>query len=154
MPFVCLVGPFVYWMMFYYQGINISTNHPKFCVNHLCTVAIVAFVGQLIESYYTGPGIKATTWIWSYFGVYILYSNKIIEIYSRFRKYFRPLVIMGQYSFGIYLVHVYILIIVEKIASDCLWPIRLIIVITLTLLCVWAADKILPYKIVKYLGLK
>ena len=154
MPFVILVGPFVYWMMFYYLGVQYSTRQPKYNMKLLLPITLIAFGVQFIEAYNIGPGIKATTWIWSYLLILILFSEEARNMYSKYQVYLQPLVFIGRYSFGIYLAHVYSLMIIGKFATDAPWSIRWLLVIALTTIYVCVAYKLLPQKIVKYFGLK
>lgn len=154
MPFVILVGPFVYWMMFYYLGVQYSTRQPKYNMKLLLPITLIAFGVQFIETYNIGPGIKATTWIWSYLLILILFSEEARNMYSKYQVYLQPLVFIGRYSFGIYLAHVYSLMIIGKFATDAPWSILWLSVIALTTIYVCVAYKLLPQKIVKYFGLK
>lgn len=154
LPFVLLVGPCVYWMMFYYLGVRYAINRPYVNITYLIVFAFFAFILQFVESYFIGPGIKATTWIWAYTAVMALLSEQAKGLYTKNEKNLRPLVFLGRYSFGIYLAHVYVLMLFGRLGIQCHWILMLIIVVALTTFCVWGACKVLPNRVIKYLGLK
>lgn len=154
MPFVVLVGPFVYWMMFYYLGVNIAIKKPNMNLKTLIPAAIIAFCCQLIEAYFIGPGIKASTWIWSYLAIMILFSGQAKDCFMKHERVLLPLAFIGRYSFGIYLVHVYTLMVVGRLNLSTLWIVQYAMVFCITIFCVWMLDKVMPNKFVKYLGLK
>ena len=65
-----------------------------------------------------------TSWAWAFLIIVVLFSNKLREWFKNHENKFTPFAFLGKYSFGIYLSHVYVLIVLNKLPIE---PIGLLI---------------------------
>ena len=154
MPFVFLVGPFFYWMSFYYLGLYISQNQDVIiCRKMILWAIMVLFTFQLLECYHIGVGIKVTSWAWACLIIVVLFSNKLREWFKNHENKFTPFAFLGKYSFGIYLSHVYVLIVLNKLPIETYWFVDWLFVTIATFLLVWLMGRILPKQYIKLFGI-
>lgn len=154
MPFVFLVGPFFYWMSFYYLGLYISQNQDVIiCRKMILWAIMVLFTFQLLECYHIGVGIKVTSWAWAFLIIVVLFSNKLREWFKNHENKFTPFAFLGKYSFGIYLSHVYVLIVLNKLPIETYWFVDWLFVTIATFLLVWLMGRILPKQYIKLFGI-
>lgn len=156
LPTAARVGPFIYWIMFYYLGAKLyNSTESKDSLKYLIPLSMFLFIAQFFETYYVGPGIKVTTWLWCYVAIRILFNKSIQrKISNTWPLLIKTLAELGRYSFGVYLAHIYIIIVANKLGLYFPWGISILLVCSLTFAIVRVADYLLPSKIVKYIGLK
>ena len=76
------------------------------------------------------------------------------RFYDRYARLFEPVRKVGICSFGIYLSHVYVIMIIENHTLINSWLLRWIIVALVSFATMWLLEKALPYKIQKLLGVR
>ncbi len=59
---------------------------------------------------------------------------------------------MGNYSFSIYLIHCFVIILAFHFVSVPVWIVRWVIVVVITMLIIYLARKVLPKKYLKIIG--
>lgn len=59
---------------------------------------------------------------------------------------------MGNYSFPIYLIHCFVIILVFHFVTVPVWIARWAIVVAITMLIIYLARKVLPKKFLKIIG--
>lgn len=156
---VCCLG----WFLFYYLGLYFGNmaKDKKYNIAKLVSVYLVAIAIQILEGYgwyklgetNCGTQLKLSALLTNSIFVLIAYyyiSNKNIKGKNKF------LIIIGDYSFGIYLAHIMIIMVLNKLWFWVNIPfiIQAIIVLTITLICVILGRKICGKKISRYLGLQ
>ena len=155
-----LVGPFVYWIVFYYIGIKLSMSNRDYGIKIPLVLIIIGFVAQMIETYYLmfighfGIGIKVSAWIYAAGMVLFLFSNKVELAISKVQgQTFGKVVTIGRFSFGIYLLHVYALIVLPIINRRNTWLMNFCTVTAISLLIIYLLMIIVPNKYIKRIGL-
>jgi len=155
---------FLTWGIFWFFGLNYENITSKFRTKMivLCCL-VVALVFSVFEAYkimdITGSfnfaisQIKLSSFIYSLFLIVLMMKLR------RDMKENSIMVIIGNYSFGIYLVHVFILNFIKLMPAFtgqkfllAVFPLRVILTLFISLAIVIAANKILPKKIVKIIG--
>ena len=156
---VISVGPFVYWIIFFFIGVYFSERERNYQLIWPLILIIVGFVAQMFETKYliscgnVGVGLKLSSWIYSAGMVLLLFSNKIEQFISRGGSVYQMLVKIGGISFGVYLTHVYFLIIVNFVLHTTNWIVYFITVSLMTTLFVMVLKAVLPVKFWRVLGL-
>lgn len=156
---VISVGPFVYWIIFFFIGVYFSERERNNKLIWPLILIIVGFVAQMFETKYliscgnVGVGLKLSSWIYSAGMVLLLFSNKIEQFISRGGSVYQMLVKIGGISFGVYLTHVYFLIIVNFVLHTTNWIVYFITVSLMTTLFVMVLKAVLPVKFWRVLGL-
>lgn len=160
MPTVMCVGPFVYWIIFYYMGVYLSESQRDYSLIIPVVMILVGFISQMIETHYlmsigkTGVGIKITSWIYSAGVILLLFSKKVESAIKLYNKCYLLIMNLGLMSFGIYLTHVYFLMVQSFFFNSKYWVISFVFVAVITTLFVSVLKKILPSKLWRLLGLQ
>lgn len=160
LPLILYAGPFWVWIIFFHQGICMGNSERKYPIYTLIILLILSFILQLIESYYLYKnyhpafGIKATAFIYSYIILLILFSKQIQVFYESRKNWIFPLIeYIGKQSFGIYLIHCYILTYTSKFINSWNWGVKCLLTIALSIVVIELTKLVLPNKICsKYLG--
>lgn len=160
LPTVVCVGPFVYWIVFYYLGVYMSESQRDYRLFIPIVLILVGFVSQMIETRYlmsigkTGVGIKISSWVYSAGVILLLFSKKVEDVIKNDNKFYHQIVKLGMLSFGIYLTHVYFLIVQGSFLGSKNWVISFVIVTVLTALFVSVLKKVMPSRSWRLLGLQ
>ena len=83
LPTVISVGPFVYWIIFFFIGVYCSGRERNYSLSWPLVLLIAGFLSQMIETKYlissgsVGIGIKLSSWIYSAGVLLILFSNRV-----------------------------------------------------------------------------
>lgn len=160
LPLILYAGPFWVWIMFFYQGIIMGRSQRNYPIIVLIALLLVSLVLQAIESYYlydtgrSGFGIKATAFIYSLIVIFILFSKQCQKLYeSNKNKLFSIIEYIGKLSFGIYLIHCYFIIPINKIIGIDFWAFKWLLTLAISICFIQLVKWVLPYKIcTKYLG--
>ena len=110
---------------------------------------------QVVETYYSitpngsGFGIKPSTFVYSTFVIMFLFSKKVENTFKQ-NKLTKIICVIGDYSFGIYLIHCFLLPITSIICDH--WGGQFIITLAISMAIVYCGHKILPKKIAYLLG--
>lgn len=134
-----------------------NRNYPIFM---LVILLIISLLLQIIESYYLydlrgdGFGIKASAFLYSSIIVLILFAKKSQMFYeSKTNVFFSLVEYIGKISFGIYLIHMYIIMMINKSIGIENWGIKCFLTLILSMAVVYSLKKLLPNKFTsKYLG--
>ena len=156
---VCCLG----WVSFYYLGLYLknTTNSKKYNMKIIIPVYLITIVIQMIEGYFwyklgevnCGTQLKLSSLLTS--SMFLLISYSYINNNS-FKGNCKPLLLIGNYSFGIYISHCMIIVLLSNILpfwKSIPFGINSLIVLLITLLCVIIGKKICGEKFSKYLGL-
>ena len=158
---------FVVWFIFFYLGMCIKNGNIKFLLNgkNMCVLFILGYILQLIEGiawYIYGNYNMATTQlkfsaiIYSIIISMICYLWIIKEKNIQFNIIDKFFVIIGNYSFGIYLTHIAIMGILNKTIYkfiDVIFPFNVVLIIFINVIGISIMIKLCGKKTCKYLGL-
>ena len=158
---------FFVWFIFFYLGMCIRNGNIRISLDYknFCYLFVIGYVIQLIESiiwHIYGNYNMATTQlkfsailcsvivsIISY--LWITKETKIL--YNRISKIF---IMIGNYSFGIYLTHIALMAVFNKTIYkfiDIVFPINVILIILIEVLGIRFIEKFCGKKVSRYLGL-
>ncbi len=154
-PTVLAVGPFLYWIVFYYIGVLLSDDkrdYNLFAPLALLLVGIIWMAAYIIINH-KGVGIRVSSWIYSAGIILVLFSKKIEQLFVSDTILYRGIVEIGGMSFGIYLIHVYIVLFWQHLVPNSNWLISFVIVTLLSVITVAILRAIMPLKIWRLLGL-
>lgn len=167
MPLLIYAGNFLTWLMFFVLGIYCRNRNIIKTSNKNLLLAIFIFfiisIGETIIyiSFFNKIGdavtaIKPSSFLYSFFLILFMFKN------IRFFKA-KFLAELGRMSFGIYLSHLFLLIIFSKILGKLgfllkggiLYQISLIIItIIVSFICISIFNKLANLKISRYLGFR
>lgn len=151
------------WFTYYYLGLLLGNNiiKPNYSLKTLIPLYAVSIALQMAEGHIwlllgqenCGTQIKLTSFLTSTLFLLIVYTilNKPnIDIKSKFLR------LLGDYSFGIYLCHIMIIRVLDKVPyyESLPYPITSAIVVLISFACCYVGDKICGKKISEWLGLK
>lgn len=96
-----------------------------------------------------GLGIKPPSFVFSFLMILLLFSKKVQCTYSCDRLGTKLIVLVGNISFGIYLIHNYIIYFVDYFIGNSSWAIRWLLTLLLALLIVLLGRNLLPQRLTK-----
>lgn len=159
---------FVIWFIFFYLGMCIRNNKIKILINmEKCIfLFIIVYMIQVIETflwYYGGYAIatsqiKLSVVLYSIVISIMSYSwiikkDTSIICFNKISKFF---IIVGNYSFGIYLTHIALMAILNKTVYkfiDINLPFNVVLIILIEVIGISLMVKFCGKKVCKYLGL-
>ena len=133
----------------------------RYPVGVLIASLVFSLILQLIECYYLcgirgdGFGIKASAFLYSFIIILIFFSRRIQIAYESNSPNIISSIIeyVGKISFGIYLIHMYIVKVFSKFIGIDNWGIKWLLVMMFSMAVIYSMKKLLPNKITsKYLG--
>ena len=165
-PFPLNANNFIIWFVYYYLGITLGNN--QIVIKNIKNIKIIVIISLILQIF---EGI-----LWNKLGYYrmattqlkftSMTSNVLILFLTFFwlsnskeieeKRWKNYLIEIGDMSFGIYLSHILILDIFNKIIScweDIFFPLNMIILILVNCICVLIGRKILGKKFFRFLGL-
>lgn len=123
-PLILYAGPFPVWIMFFVLGLYLGRNKLEISRKILFVFVITGLFISVAETYYIfhftdsfeGLGIKIGAFIYSFAVILFLFS---LEYQPKIKtKLWKFMAYLGRISFGVYLIHVYILsYIVQRMAN-------------------------------------
>lgn len=155
---ICCLG----WFTFYYLGLLLGNKiiNKQYDIKKLLYIYIISIIIQIFEGYgwfllgesNCGTQLKVSSYLTNSIFILISYwyiNNQNINYTNKL------LILLGNYSFGIYISHLFVQKILYKIPFWTYIPfgVNSIILLILTLICVLIGEKICGRKISKYLGL-
>ena len=158
LPLTIYVGPCVYWLLFFAIGAYYSDKHRDYSLLMPSLIILIGFITQILEHDYlislgrNGIGIKLSSWFYSTGAVLLLISEKIEKSYAR-NKVNTYIKTIGDNSFGIYLTHMLVLIVVGRFLPN-VWSLKWIITLVVTFFFIIITKRIFPLLSNKYLGFK
>lgn len=159
MPLLYYAGPFPLWILFFFLGVFFSKHNRDYNLTVPIIMIIIGLAASILEQRYwisTGSqawGIKLSSFIFSAGIIWLFLSKRIENSYNE--NIFTSIInYIGGISFGIYLLHVYIIAAYSKIITYDNWLLNWIAVISLSILVIWITKKIMPSFSKKYLGFR
>ena len=156
---VCCLG----WFTFYYFGLFLGNKFKKrrLNLNRLIELYVITILLQMVEGY--GWYMLGSTSGGTQLKLSSLFSSLVFIMISyyyvnneRYRKCSRLLIVIGDYSFGIYLAHLMILEIISRLFpfwESIPFVVNSLIVLALTLSFVVIGSRVFGGKMGKWLGL-
>ena len=122
LPFIIYAGNFIPWGVFFVEGLyfGLNKNHGKpIMIGAVVLATLLFLVLSIIESVFImdqtltpqGLGQKASIFGFNAFFCILALRNETQNFFLRFErsKIYQLLCVMGRYSFGIYLIHFFVL---------------------------------------------
>jgi len=158
-PLIMYAGPFVLWILFFMLGIWYSTHSRNYSLIPAILTILVGLVASVIESKYYlpmhggGTGIKLSSFLFSTGMITLLFSEKVEKLYSN-NAITRAILYIGEISFGIYLIHMYVRIAIGFIHINS-WPIEWALTLGITIAIIVIAKRLFRQSFTrKCLGLR
>lgn len=159
LPLILYAGPLPCWLMFFALGILIGQKtERKYSIALPIFITIIGYIFSIVESNYLlsqygqGVGIKLSSFIYSAGIVYLLFSNKVERLICKTGIIYKIFVKIGSLSFGIYLIHCYLVNLVDRFPIDS-WFIKFVMTLSLTILFILILKKTVPSKYHRFLGI-
>ena len=160
LPLILYAGPFIIWIMFYVQGIYMSRVSRNYSCRILFMVLMLCIFLQIIESKYLfslsgrGFGIKGSAFIYSSIVLAILFAKKSQNLYEQRKNIVFTLIeYIGKISFGIYLIHCYVIKLINHFIGLENWGGKWVLTMILSMTIIYSVKKLLPNMFAsKYLG--
>lgn len=165
-PLVVYAGFFPVWIVFFVLGLYLRKNKIQLSSRKLLVFTLLGLILSIAETYFTiwytgkftGLGIKAGAFVFSFFAIVFLFSLNIN--YTSNSLIWRALVYIGKISFGVYLIHMYFMSYLVRPLVSYLhinnWSGSQFAIISLTLgfcvIMIYIARKLNKSLAVKYLG--
>lgn len=158
LPLVISVGPCVYWLIFFAIGAYFSDKNRNYslwlpfclliggCITQIFEYLILEEMGK------NGIGIKLSSWMYSLGVIMLLISEKVEKIYNE-NSIISIIHIIGVNSFGIYLVHMLVLIFIRRI-THISWIEDWVLAIIFSMALIKLAKLIVPNISNRFLGFK
>lgn len=159
LPLVVRVGPFVYWIVFFALGIELSNRKRNYSLILPIILLVIGFVTQLYETHYLmdldkgGIGIKVSAWIYASGTILILFSRKLEILYKERTIITKAVRYVGELSFGLYLIHCYFITVINHFLPLLNWGYKGIMTVILSILFIVCCKKIFP-KLSKLIGFR
>jgi len=168
LPLILYAGNFATWLMFFVLGLYLGSSEKiKIPNKYLLAIILIFYVLSCIESYVlidlfhqVGDAItavKVSSFMYSFFLIIFLFNNNDL-IKSKILKK------IGVMSFGIYLIHLLVLMVTSRIISSLYAPLQEItyayqlfligVVMLSCFLCISAFNKVFSDKQARILGFK
>ena len=158
LPLIVFAGPVIVWLIFFWLGVYISRSSRDYDIRWILIGGIISFVLMVIETKFRhestggGYGIKPSSFVFSFLMILLLFSKQIEMQYKSGNFINKILIVMGNYSFSIYLIHCFVIILAFHFVSVPVWIVRWVIVVVITMLIIYLARKVLPKKYLKIIG--
>ena len=157
-PLIVFAGPVIVWLIFFWIGVFLSRRERDYKIGKIFIGVLLSFVLMLIETKYRheatggGYGIKPSSFIFSFLMILLLFSKRIEHKYVKDKVINKALIVVGDYSFSIYLIHCFVITIVFHFVTISNWIVRWTIVVAITMLFICLVPKVLPNKCLKIIG--
>ena len=155
LPLIVKGGIFPFWIMFFMIGLYLSNHNRNYALTLPVCCTVAGIVLQVIETYYhfkihgNGFGIKTSSFLYAAAIITMFFSTRMETLYSEKNIIVKIIRRIGNISFGVYLTHMFVLYLISHLVKTDYWSINWI----LTFMLIRIAQKILPDKVIKYLGL-
>ena len=157
LPLILYAGCFFVWIVFYMLGVYYSRKPRNYSLKISIAIVLVGSLLEFIETYFLntqysgGVGIKLSAFIYS-FGIVLFILHPKVEASYKENTLTHLIVYVGKISFGIYLIHCYMISVVDKLTTIDIWFFRWIMVSLASVVVIAIVRKILPQNVCKYIG--
>ena len=157
-PLLVFAGPVIVWLIFFWIGVFLSRSERNYKIGWIFVGVFISFALMLIETKFRheatggGYGIKPSSFIFSFLMILLLFSKRIEHKYVKDNVINKALIVVGDYSFSIYLIHCFVITIVFHFVTISNWIVRWTIAVAITMLFICLVRKVLPNKCLKIIG--
>lgn len=157
LPLIVYAGPFPVWIVFFMIGVYYSLSDKSPSLKLSLTLVFFGLVLSYAETYWLnttfggGYGIKLSAFIYSIGAVCLSLSPKIKELYKS-NIATNLIANIGRISFGIYLIHIFVISAVRNIMHIYSWSLLWLTTILISCAIILIAKQVLPEKFNYYLG--
>lgn len=157
-PLIVFAGPVIVWLIFFWIGVFLSRSERSYKIGWIFVGVFISFALMLIETKFRheatggGYGIKPSSFIFSFLMILLLFSKRIEHKYVKDNVINKALIVVGDYSFSIYLIHCFVITIVFHFVTISNWIVRWTIAVAITMLFICLVRKVLPNKCLKIIG--
>lgn len=150
-------GCFLLWIIFFAVGYFLSDKQRMYSVWPYILLMIIGVIASYAETLYllgsrgSGIGIKPSSFFFSLAVIMFLFSRKVEDYIKSDNIIVRNISKVGLNSFGVYLIHCYIIIIITKVCGINSWLIVGTISFVTTIFIIKLKKQLFPY-FKSYLG--
>lgn len=159
-PLVAYASPFAIWVVFFMMGIYFSSHKRSKLLIPGIVIATIGLIASVAETLYylplhgSGMGIKLSAFIYSAGVIMIIFSTQAETCFQENRAT-KCILWIGEVSFGIYLLHMYVRFALGYIVQTDSWLFSWLLTITLSSAIIIAAKRIVPSQtLTKYFGIR
>lgn len=163
LPLLYIGAPFPFMLCYYALGGHLRGKSMLARFNVILTITIVFFLLTyfehiyLIDKYRYFSAVRPVNRIFCFAAVILLFSEPAKRAFCKVRDsaFVRVAVYLGKISFGVYLIHIYVIKAVDLMfpaIADC-WSLSWIAVVAMTAMIIRMISRLLPKKIQSVLGL-
>ena len=160
LPLIVYAGPFTTWLVFFYVGVILSKSERTYNIRRYFCLLPVSVIAMMVEAYLldmngqNGAGLKPTAYIFSLLMILILFSKQVQELYNENNTLNQIISYIGRISFGVYLIHCIVLMILSHIINTNVWVVRWFLAATISILIIMISRRFMPERVNKYIGFK
>lgn len=162
LPLLIYAAPFPLWIIFFFMGIYFSKHSRNYKIILPFGLILTGMALQIFEyKFWIDRGVftlgqTLASFIFSAGVIWFFFSKKAESTYSLFTKnaIVNAVNWIGGISFGIYLLHIYIVLATHHLFPNFNWVETWTIVLCITILLIWIAKSLLPNFSAKYLGFR
>ena len=157
-PLIVYAGPFPLWIMFFVIGIYLRNHTVQ--MKYVYPLVLLFFLLSVAESFVimhctgqvTGLGIKVFSFLFSLYFIIMLFASPLQRYLTARKDRFivRSIAKVGEISFGIYLIHMLVNMVLNKLCGY--HDFNFILVLTISIVVIVATMKLVPTSIRKYIG--
>lgn len=158
-PLLVYAGPFPVWIAFFFLGMYFSKHPYKGTLLYPAIASIIGLALSVAEHMYWSSqgsmafGIKLSSFIFSGCLIWLLFSTRFQHNFCD-NALTKAINYIGGISFGMYLLHMYVVTIVNSYLSVENWIIDWCCVLLLTIGIIYITKLVIPTLSKKYLGFK
>lgn len=159
LPLFVYAGPFPLWILFFMMGVYFSAHGRDYNIVYPLCLTLLGIILQIVEYKYwlghgqTAVGIKLSSFIFSAGVVWLLFCKRVENAYSE-NIIFGAMNWIGGMSFGIYLLHDYIILAAKHVLPSAGWIVTWTAVVGISILIIWLVRLILPEKLLRHIGFR
>ena len=157
---IAYAAPFVVWLIFFMMGVYFSNHQRDKILFPGILIAAIGLTASVIESIYylslygSGMGIKLSAFIYSAGVLMIIFSKQAESIFKENRMT-KLILWIGEVSFGIYLIHMYVRYVLNYIVNIDSWLLNWFLIITLSSIIIIILKKFVSSQtLIKYFGIR
>ena len=159
-PLTVYGGPFPLLIFYFVLGMYLANSDRNYkltvpIIMALAGIALQYFEAKfLVEFHGVGFGNKFSFMPYSAAMIILLFSNRAEQWYEHRTKQLQIFQRLGGISYGMYLTHCYVILILSHIHTYIPWIINWLLVVTITAIMIFVVKKITPSFSTKYLGFR
>ena len=157
---IAYAAPFVVWLIFFMMGVYFSNHQRDKILFPGILIAAIGLTASVIESIYylslygSGMGIKLSAFIYSAGVLMIIFSKQAESIFKENRMT-KLILWIGEVSFGIYLIRMYVRYVLNYIVNIDSWLLNWFLIITLSSIIIIILKKFVSSQtLIKYFGIR